>query len=378
MSALQTSVSRSNIPAFAGQLANAGDPATRRESVINSVPQRRQVGTITVDTATDGATYTWAINGVVLTLVAATSETTTTIAAKIAAVINAEPAVRGQVVASSAVAVVTLTAVSPGIGFTASDSDAKITTVQASTTPLEADGLPFGRWAAILGEESSEIDPGIKSAAVAASAYLTAQVASYTYTTYEAGVVLAASVKFDGQTYTASHVSATDANTSAAALRANLEEALDGLPLAVSGSDADVIITATAGAEFEAVIHFASAASSGVLTENANLGPRPGTSLSFGGIVQRHLTTEGIAMDGNQGGVLVTGGKVFVELEGGGNPAVGAPVYVYVGATAADRGKIYAAAGTDRLQLPRSVARFDKVVSGRGGQVLARLSLSAR
>lgn len=381
MTALQTSVHRSQVAGFAGQPALTGDPKLRRLSVINSVPVRAQVGTITVDTGVDATVYTWVINGISQSITSA-DDNTTNIAAQIAAKINGAPSVRGRVSAASAAAVVTLTAVSPGDAFTASDADANLTTVQATVANLEADVLRPGRWAAILGTVASEIDPSILSASVAAAAYLNGQVMEYTYTTFEDGVILKASITFDGLVYSAQFTSATNANTSAAGLRAALEQAVDDLPLTVSGADNKVIVTADDGAEFDGVIFFATAATTGVLTENANAGPQPGTSIAFGGIVQRHLSTESddtsMVFAGKDGAALITDGEVFVELAGGASPALNAPVYVYVGAVAADRGKIYSAAAADRIKLPRSVARFAGVAAGRDGQTLAKLSLTAR
>lgn len=385
MSALQSTVRRSVARAFIGQIANTGDPRNLVISAANKAPLRAQVGTITVDTSTDLATYAWTINGIAFSLVAATSETTTTIAAKIAAAINAEPAVRGQVSATSAAAVVTLTGVYPGVTFTASDADAKLTTVQATTSALEAASFRPGVWACLvgpLGSTAPDIDGDLQGVVVAASANLTAQVAQWTYTTYEASLELVASVVFDGVPYVVSHVSATDANTSAAALRAKLTDALDGLPLTVGGTGAIISITATAGAEFQADIYYGTAVDTGVLTENANLGARPSTSLAFGGIVERHLSSEddatGLVYPGVSTVPVCTSGKIWTALAGGSAPSAGGQVFVYVGATAADQGKIFSAAGTDRLALARDVARFTGRSDSSDGVTLVEINVTAR
>lgn len=385
MSALQSTVRRSVARAFIGQIANTGDPRNLVVSAANKAPLRAQVGTITVDTATDLATYAWTINGIAFSLVAATSETTTTIAAKIADAINAEPAVRGQVKASAAAAVVTLTGVYPGVTFTASDADAKLTTVQASTSALEAASFRPGLWACLvgpLGSTAPDIDGDLQGVVVAASANLTAQVAEWTYTTFENTVVIGATVNYDGKTYAVDHASATDAATSAGALRAKLGEALDGLPLTVGGTGADISITATAGAEFAADIFFATAASTGVLTETANLGARPGTSLAFGGIVERHLSSEddatGLVYPGVSTVPVCTSGKIWAALAGGSTPSAGGQVFVYVGSTTADQGKIYSAAGTDRLALSRDVARFTGRSDTTDGVTLVEINVTAR
>jgi hypothetical protein len=386
MSAIQSTVRRSVARAFVGQLSNTGDPKNRVKSAANRVPLRAQVGTITVDTAADATAYTWTINGIELSLVSATSETTTTIAVKIAAAINANPAVRGQVRATSATNVVTLTGVFPGVAFTASDADANLTTVEATVAPLSAAALRPGRWAVLLGPlaaTSPDVSTGLDSVAPAAAANLTAQQSSWVYTTYEAGVILEASVTIDGQTYAVSHTSATDGNTSAAALRAKLTAALDGKPITVSGATNVITLTATtAGVEFIADIFFGSTATTAVLTTTSRTLPVPGTGISFGGIVERHLSDEddasGLVFPGGSTVPVVVSGKVWAVLSGGAAPTAGAPVWVYVGATAADQGKIYSATGTDRIQVPNAFASFTGRTDTSGGVTLVEIDVTAR
>lgn len=346
--------------AFLGMLAFASEARTK--TLRNATPQRKQVGTITVDTATDGTVYTWTINGITESLTSGTSETTTTIATKIAAAINANPQQRAWVTATSSGAVVTLTANEPGIAFTASDADSRLTTVQASTAALTADSIPAGRWCVEQGWSAEDPDMNVGLGSLAAAAYLTAQTARWTYT-FEASLQLVASVVLDGVTYLVTHTSATDATASIAALVAKLNQALPDSRVVATASTATITLTAAAGVDLVADVYFGTAVGgAGALAKGtgSNLVVKAaGTSVALGGVAVRRIDDEpdssgDQAFPPNAGFEIVKSGHIWVENSEA--PASHGTVYVYVGATAADRGKLYAAPGTDRLPLDSSVA----------------------
>lgn len=111
--------------------------------MINYNPATAEVRTLTVDTATDSTVYTWTLMGVEQTITSATSETVTTIATKIKNEILADPFTSGYVEIEQAAGVLTLTYREPGVAFTLSDSDARLTCA-LDTTQDAADEILFG------------------------------------------------------------------------------------------------------------------------------------------------------------------------------------------------------------------------------------------
>lgn len=173
------------------------DPLKSSLTALNKDPQAVQVNTITVTGATDDITYAVTINSVLVSITSAPSSTTTTIAVQLRDAINAEPLVRGEVAATSAVADITVTGLTPGVAFTLTESDSNLTTASVSVAAL-ADAVPFGRLVVDDGLNDS-VDPQAK---IAKAAGFTAQVVTQTVTfvasaTYvvtirdEAGVVIA-------------------------------------------------------------------------------------------------------------------------------------------------------------------------------------------
>lgn len=371
----QTSVRSRASQAFEGQRAFANG-IDYHKTCINKAPQRPQVGTITVNTAADATVYEWTINGIVDSITSATSETTATIAAKIAAKINSNPLVRGQVSASAAAAVVTLTSTFPGLAFTASDADANLTTVQSTVAALDADPIPFGRLVSLAGWLSEDPQQNVQECHIAAAALLTAQTKRWTYT-YEASLVLKCSIEVDGLSYVFEHVSATDAATSIAALVAKINAGMPADTVLATASTATLILTAdVAGIDFKADLYFGTAVGgAGALAVGSPLvSAGPGSSLSFGGVSVRRIDEEQPAAAANAGVEVLVKGSIWVGNNGT-SPAAGGDVYVYVGATAADRGKFYASAGTDRLKLPRHIAKWRGLTDETG--TLSLLSINA-
>lgn len=354
----QSSVRARASQAFLGMLAFATG-LNYDITAINEAPQRGQTGTITVDTATDGAVYEFSINGVDISFTAGVSESTSTIATKIEDAINSNPLVRGQVSASAAAAVVTLSSTFPGISFSASSADAKLTVAESTAAALEAREIPFGRLVALTGWLDEDPEQNVRKCRIAESAALTAQTKRWTYT-YEASLVLKASITIDGITYAFEHTSATDADTSVAALAAKINEGVpDGSVVATTAAAVLILTADDAGVDFDADVYFGSVVGgAGELVLGSPLvGAGMGSSLSFGGISVRRTDEEQSAAAPNAGVQVLLRGSIWVANEGG-SPQSGDSVYVYAGATAADQGKLYAAPGTDRIKLPKSVAHW--------------------
>ena len=110
--------------------------------LVNMDPEAKQVYTVTVDTGTSGATYSVVVNGVTVTYLSATTNTTT-IATGIAAALNASSLTAGLFSSVGAVAVVTMTAVNYGTDVVVT-SGALTTTVE-TVAPADADPVYFGR-----------------------------------------------------------------------------------------------------------------------------------------------------------------------------------------------------------------------------------------
>jgi hypothetical protein len=112
-------------------------------SGINDRPRTAQVSTVTVDTAANSSNYTITLLGVDITVTSDSSATGTEIATLLAAAINAEALVAGAVTATSAAAVVTVTARVGGNAFTLTTADVRLT-VATSTANDTADPIPYG------------------------------------------------------------------------------------------------------------------------------------------------------------------------------------------------------------------------------------------
>lgn len=209
------------------------------DSWISSSPQAAQTATITVGTYTDGADYVFLLNGKTMTYRAVTADADQSgVAAKLADLINDEPLVSGLLIAEAAAAVVTITARRPGIAFTLSDSDAKITSA-AGTANAEAASIPFG---ALLVRFDDKKCRALSASDVAAG-QLTLVITASNSQIYSLDVV------YNGVaipiTYTAD--GGATKNEIATGLKANLDsKAVAGLTATVSGAD-DLVLSGDLG-----------------------------------------------------------------------------------------------------------------------------------
>lgn len=150
---------------------------------LNDAPRAAQVQTITVDTAANSTTYTQYLNGVTLTYTTDSSATTTEAATALAAAITAEPLLNGDVTATSATNVVTVTARNAGTAFTI--TAAAHFTVATTTANAASASVPFGVLVVRDGTSSSNAREVVSGAMTAQVAVLTPTVvnsARYTVT----------------------------------------------------------------------------------------------------------------------------------------------------------------------------------------------------
>ena len=275
----QNSVSRFLGQLYAGQLRFAS-MLPKCVTYINDSPQTEQVYSVTISTATNGATYTVTSGGSVFSYVA-TSGTDSVVAAGFAAAWNANRTFASQFFATAASAVVTLTAQEIGVTYTVTTSDSKITlaSVNAGAT---ANPVTFGD---VVVQLSGQDDNGTPFATVASSDLFTAQVADLT-ATYAAGETYTIFVTLYGVQYTIGPVPAdTNTNTTATAIRAALTAGLSGLPITVSGATSHAILTANlAGIGFTVTVALGSGTISRLTVTDTTAGSRVDFNSSVAGI----------------------------------------------------------------------------------------------
>jgi phosphoribosylcarboxyaminoimidazole (NCAIR) mutase len=347
------------------------DPTRRSQWGLNSAPQAAQVSTVTVTGATNAKLYTITINGVNVSFTSDASATTTEIATGLALAVNAEPLVRGQVRATSAVAVVTLTGVTPGEAFTLAESDAELT-IATTTTADTADPIPFGRVVIDDGQNTSETE---RLVALADTTQFAAQVITLT-PTYVASAVIKISVyEIRGEerilTGSAVFTSVTDLDATIDGLVAALNTALPANTVLVAAN----LATATAmtftaevlGAEWDIeVTHEGGGASVPALVVTYTTGPSIATSLhrAFQGVSLFSASSEAALVTSNEGQYNANEGVNYamrgvVWVESSQTPAAGGTVYVELtaGATA---GRLYTDSSATRVALARSRARWER------------------
>lgn len=327
------------------------------DTVINTAPQAQQVSTITIDTVTNSATYTVTINGIPVSYTADASAVNTEIVAGLIAAIEEDPSVSASVtcVATSAT-VATLTARLPGIAFTITDSDAKITTA-TTTAAADADAVPFGR---LLILEDVDVDTGNVEGSLAMSSRLSAQVDSWAIT-YEA-VILNVEIIVDGVAYQVSHTMASDLDTSIDALVGKINGAAMGLPANTviatanaSTATALVLTSEVAGKPFTSRVWLGVGATvaAPVLTQTAPVDSdinRAQVGISVFAY-DEESTAAGVSTPSypaNASMKVLRRGDIAVECAE--TVTFGAPVYVELGVTA-DNGKFFAASSATRVRL---------------------------
>jgi hypothetical protein len=334
------------MPAVTGHLLS-------KITMINEDPQAVQSDTVTFSGFT-GPTKTITINGIDVTFVAETSTTVT--AANCAAAVNLEPGVRGQVSATSAAAVVTLTGLTPGLAYTLTETDGEIALASVAVAASAA-AIPFGRLVIDDGQHP-DLDPTRLGRLAQVSAF-TAQTATLTVTFAVASHYTVTIVdKATGVIIAQVGVPAdTNDNTTAANIDAALNAVLPANTVLSSVATNVVTLTAeVAGFEFEVTAAEAGAGAGDIVLAATN-GPDTGTSLTrvAAGVSQHSIMDEAATIGAeegeypaNHGFIAFNQGPVFVERPG--VVSKGDPVFVEL-AVGDDAGKFFSATGATRVRL---------------------------
>lgn len=200
--------------AFVGDVVTEGAFSNRICSAINAAGQATQVSTLTVDTATASATYTFVLNGVTITFVNGVSTDTTVVAGLIKDQLIADGYAGSVANITQATNVITFTAKGPGTAysFTLTDSDAKLTSA-TGTAAAAASAVAFG----VVVIETGYSDTGgvvNRKAAIPLTSYFTAQVDTITVV-YAASEEYTAYITINGITYATTVIANTDSATTA-------------------------------------------------------------------------------------------------------------------------------------------------------------------
>lgn len=337
-----------------GKVGQHYDISALNEEVdfTNAYPQATQITTITVTGAVDSTDYAYQVDGVEVTANSGVGATTTTIAAALAEAHNANPLVRGQVVASSAAAVLTLESTYPGLEFTVTENDANLDAPSTTQSAATAEAIPFG--VLCIRGADSELDPyGNRLGRIASSSGLTAQSVTLTHGEVSGALV---TLRIDGTLYEGS-------GANAAALVASINGAVPAESVTAAAVGAAVTITVdTAGDQFELVAYSGdiglTSQEAGDVVDDIALG------------VSLYTYDEEANLDGeigypaNAGAVALRRGRVWVESD----VAVSESDPVYVQLTGDNAGELYKTRAAGRARLTR--ARWYKSRSDDGLAVL--------
>ena len=317
---------------------------------VNDRPRTAQQSTITVDTAENSSAYTVALNGVDVAITSDGSATGTEIATALAAAINAEPLVAGAVTATSAAAVVTVTARTGGTAFTLTTADSRLT-VATPTANDTADPIPYGVGVLDLGNELvAQPDGALSPLSTVHVVTLTPAVANstlYTVTIIVAGVSYTFTITSDGSATAAEIVTA---------LIAAVNGGLPANSVLASGTDTLVLTSEVPGQTF--VVVPGPTLTMAITTQGREIGD------VFAGVVIRHDQNEnpvaaGVAgYPGNSVVPVANKGEVWVATENDVTD-LGAPVYVRVSGSGT-KGAFRSSPATGFVALPRERCRWSR------------------
>ena len=332
-------------------------------SMINEDPQAVQSDQIVVDTATHSHLYTQSLNGIACNYQADSATTKVEIADGLAAAINAEPAVRGQVAAvSDGVDTVTISGLTPGVAYALTNVDA-LCTASSLATAAEADPIPFGRLC--IDDGNHPDGDATRLGKLAQASAFTAQAGTITVT-YNAGEVYAVIVRdaATGEILADVVVAAdTDSDTTAAALEAALAAALPANTVNETVLTNVVTLAAeVAGFDFS----FEGNGSLGGLALADTVAPSASTSLHRAAVgISLHSIMDEAATIGaeqgqypaNHGFRALQKGPIWVERPGA--VARGDRVYVEL-AAGATAGRLYSTGSATRVALAASKATWER------------------
>lgn len=349
--------------ALLGQLADRS-VLSRTRTLLNSPAQAKQVTTLTMSGASNSTTYTITVNGVDISYTTDSSTSTTELAAGLAAAVNAEPLVRGQVIATSASAVLTLTGANFGVAFTVTESESDIGTPSTTTAAASASAVGFGLAMIQTGYAADPAEAN-QVGRVATNAAFSAQVDTWTIT-YVASARVGLSVTLsNGKTYEAHTVSATARADTMTALAAALNAILPANTVLAAGTDTGVTLTAeVVGESFESGFLISDeGATDPTGTLSSTKSASTSLALAFAGVSLRtydvQATTVGdsssASYGANEGVLTLESGKVWVANSQG--VSFGDPVYVELD-SGGSFGRFYNTASSTRALLPS--ARWER------------------
>lgn len=325
---------------------------------INSAPQAYEVHTITVaGSPTNSHEFTVTINGIDCSYTSDGSATSQEVVDGLTEAINNEPGVRATVraVATSST-VVTVTAITPGVAFTMTDSDGDLTCA-TSTAAASADAIEFGRL--VVGAASLDSTLHLPSVFKPVSTYLTAQVETLT-ATYSAAEVYYVQIAIEEQTYgpvavTANTDSATTATDIATAVNA-IMPANSVLAAATSGG-ALTLTAEVAGKAFSVIYGTKSGTAARLTLAHTTATDLTDIARCMRGITTLHADTQATTIGGgtssyaaNEAVNYCTNGCVWVASTESVTPGSD----VYVETSGASAGLFYTTTSATRIKLPRS------------------------
>ena len=250
----QISVETQDRVAQNGQKAYVNDK-DYEDTLINSKGQVKAVKTATLLNIQPNGVTRLVIDGYTVSFTDDGTPSDTDSAAGLVAAINADPLVRGRVSAANVGAVITLTALTPGVDFTLTSPDGTVTPAVVTAAAV-AELVPFGRFLV-----KTDWDPQKLGKLGGLPTGLTAQVDTYLMV-YDSGVLVNVKIAINGQEYTASHLMATDLATSGAALAAAINLAVPPNTVLASFN--------TATLTFESSMWFGTGADTAAFTKTSN------------------------------------------------------------------------------------------------------------
>ena len=350
-----------------GALA-AVDHLTSKRTYINKAPQAGQVDTweYTAFNAGDVIGGDIVVGGITITVrytVLAGDTNVTGAMSKVKAIFEADPTLGSLFTVTQALGVLTLTGRSPYITWVSNNAQTSMT-LTAVSAAAEADAIPVGR-ALVLSPYSGNVLSSDGVALFPCRLPTTTAVGTqkYTYTvTYESGIDLTVQITFRGVTYGATETSHTSLADTLTDLAAALNFVLPANTVEVTTTATTIIFTSEIPGE---AVDVAWTFGDGVTTAAAALTSSQGVGLTlqelFAGVAIRAYDEAPETFEPtvdeygpNAGVKAVLRGLVWVEAPSG---YAGTVSDVYVGTGAANKGKFFVSADTDRVLLPRTVAK---------------------
>lgn len=363
------------IPGVIGQPVDADWINADADDFVNSDPQAVQTYTVTIDTVTNSATYTFTADGETITYTADSSTSADEIGNGLLDAVNDNAHVRGMFVPSYASSVLTLTAVNPAVDVVVSDADAKLTTAE-TVEPAAASTVGFGLGIVNLGTTNDEGSP---LGTVVYAAKLQAQVDTLTVT-YAASEIYIVTISIAGQAPQTVEVTAdtNTATTATAIFNAINAMMADNTVIATNPSSGVVVLTSEIpGQAFLTGIGLKTGTASRLVLANTTAGPLTDINRWWGGVSVKSDDTEITTVGGdsaayaaNSGFMAMRKGRIYVQSNE--TPTAADKVYVetLAGAT---KGRFYTTGSATRILVPG--ARWFPMPSRNAGQGLAILKL---